>query len=423
MGQQGSRGNNSFKTDPNAPTMKAWVATASSPNTNQLSNVSLLTNVPIMEPTRSQVRVKIHAASLNRVDIGRATSAACTYPAILGTDGAGVVEKVGDEEIANGQYKIFVGDKVYFHLETVGTAGTFAEYCVVELSCIAKLDPNASPAAALEGANPSNASGVSNPTAPEAAPHTILSFAEAATMPSAAWTAFIALFDKLKIEKGRVIFIDGAAGGVGSYAVQMCKMMGLFVIGTCSTYNVEYLTSLGVDVVVDYVMDDIPDKLREWTQSRGVDYFLELVSPEQGERYAKHIRFGGSLCLVGGAIKNLTQDLLFLNQISVHHVNLNGMHRDPLTWPLLAYLGNQCVQMASNKSLVPCYHEVIPFEQAKDALIQLALGHAKGKIVLRIVGPPAKARRNSKLIPPPPIEKPASPPTDGGEEDVKVVTK
>eukprot|EP00742_Colponemidia_sp_Colp-10_P020336 GILJ01023683.1.p1 GENE.GILJ01023683.1~~GILJ01023683.1.p1 ORF type:complete len:248 (-),score=29.13 GILJ01023683.1:42-761(-) len=237
-------------------------------------------------------------------------------------------------------------------------------------------------------------------------------------MQSAAWTAFIALFDKLKIEKGRVIFIDGAAGGVGSYAVQLCKMMGLFVIGTCSTYNVEYLTSLGVDVVVDYVMDDIPDKLREWTQSRGVDYFLELVSPEQGERYAKHIRFGGSLCLVGGAIKNPTQDLLFLNQISVHHVNLNGMHRDQITWPLLAYLGNQCVQMAASKTLKPCYHEVIPFEQAKDALIQLAQGHAKGKIVIKIVDT-AKPRRNSKLlVHPPPIEKPASPSAD---EDINVV--
>ena len=466
MGQQGSKGSASGfgAADPNAPTMRAWVATAPpSPallkaalasgaagaggagagngggangggniSASLLSSLELLTNVPIPEPSQSQVRVRLFTASLNHSDFSRLTDPTLAFPAVLGSDGAGVVDKVGDAAVA-ADHKIAVGDRVFFRLETASGAGTLAEYCVVELQTLTRLDPATTAkeqpapivAAAADAAGASDAStpsaaaatvgtiATTTSAAPATAPPPLISFAEAATLPSAAWTAFIALFDKLKVERGRVIFIDGAAGGVGSYAVQMSKMMGLFVIGTCSTYNVEYLKSLGVDVVIDYVMDDVPTKLREWTQARGVDYLLELVSPAQGQRMAQHIRFGGALCLVGGplvapqqlaatagasasssssAAAAASADTLFLNQISVHYVNLNGMHKDAVTWPLLNYLGTQTASLVTSKAIAPCYHEVIPFEQAKEALLQHNSGHARGKIVLRIVDPAAERR-------------------------------
>lgn len=349
--------------------MRAWVAPAAPKDTSQPTSALVLkSGIPVPTPSATQARIRVVCASLNPVDVMRAGTPTCIFPAIIGTDGAGLIDAFGDDAEAQ-KAGFAVGDAVFFHNDTTGTQGTFAEFTLVELAALARLRPPPPP-----------------PPQGAAAPQQQhrLSLTDAAAMPSAAWTAYMALFDKLDVKKGRVIFIDGAAGGVGSFAVQMCKRVGLYVIATCSTYNVDYVKSLGADVVVDYIMDDVSDKLREWTQSHGVDYLLELVNPEQAARYAHHIRFGGALCQVGGAIKTL-DTIFFHHQISVHHVHLNGFHKNPQATPLLPYVGAACVQMVANGMLTPCYREVIPFEQGRDALGQLAQGHARGKIVMRML--------------------------------------
>ena len=340
--------------------MRAWLVPKADSDLTKLT----IHTIPVPEPGPTQIRVQIVCASVNPVDVLRVGTASCAFPAVIGTDGSGVVDKVGDEAKSK-EAGISVGDEVFFHVDTTGGQGTLGEYTIVELDTVARMS-----------------SATAQPTTSDA--KNKLTFAEAATLPSAGWTAYIAMFDKLKVEKDRVIFIDGAAGGVGSYAIQFAKMIGLYVIASCSTYNVEYLKKLGVDSVIDYVMDDVSDKLRDITEGRGVDYMLELVSPEQATRYAHHIRFGGALCQVGGALRSL-ETVFFHNQISLHHVNLNGLHKTAATAPLLGYLGRQCVSMVESGTLKPCHYEVVAFEQIRDVLIMLSKGHAKGKVVVRVI--------------------------------------
>src|SRR5205823_5908453 len=83
-----------------------------------------------------------------------------------------------------------------------------------------------------------------------------LTFEEAASIPMAAFTALQALRDKGKVQPGQKVLINGASGGVGSFAVQIAKSFGAHVTGVCSTRNVDLVRSLGADGVVDYTRDD-----------------------------------------------------------------------------------------------------------------------------------------------------------------------
>jgi len=182
-------------------------------------------------PKANEVLVKIHAAAVNAGDwhLLRADPflirlmyglLAPKHP-ILGSDMAGTVEAVG-----SGVTQFQVGDEVF------GSGlGAFAEYAAVPERRLA-LKP------------------------------TGLSFEEAAAIPVAAVTALQALRDKGQIQPGMKVLINGASGGVGTYAVQIAKALGAEVTGVCSTGKMEMVRSLGADHVIDYTQEDFHPK---WT--------------------------------------------------------------------------------------------------------------------------------------------------------------
>jgi NADPH:quinone reductase-like Zn-dependent oxidoreductase len=139
---------------------------------------------------------------------------------ILGTDVSGRVEAVGSNVS-----RFHIGDEVFGDLSRCGF-GAFAEYVSVPEKEALILKPD------------------------------YMTFEQAAAVPSAAVTALQALRNKGHIESGQNVLINGASGGVGSYAVQIAKSLGAEVTGVCSTGNVDMVSSLGTDHVIDYTKED-----------------------------------------------------------------------------------------------------------------------------------------------------------------------
>jgi NADPH2:quinone reductase len=123
-----------------------------------------------------------------------------------------------------------------------------------------------------------------------------LNFAQAAAVPIASLTAFQCLFhaEKGGMIPGQKVLIHGAAGGVGSFAVQFAKSGGLLVAATCGTPNVTYVKSLGADRVIDYKTEDVCHAVRDWS-AEGVDAVLDAVGPATLPQALDMLRPGGRL--------------------------------------------------------------------------------------------------------------------------------
>ena len=219
-----------------------------------------------------------------------------------------------------------------------------------------------------------------------------VSYAEAAALPCAAWTAYVALFEKLGIESGKTILITGGSGGVGGFAVQFAKYMRLNVITTCSTSNVAYVKELGADLVVDYTTEDIFEKALFFTRGDGVDYVLETVSATNGVQNAQLLKFSGAIANIVGTLQ--PEPFFFEKQLSSHHVFLGGHHRDVRTKAQLKKIGDTVMAMMAAKVIKIPQLELIRYEQIPDALELLRKGHVRGKIVLSMV-PRVEAKKGT----------------------------
>ena len=183
-------------------------------------------------PAADEILVKVYASGVNPVDWvirsgeNDALRPLLTLPMTLGWDAAGVVEEIGG--VVAGFQK---GDAVYGVPNFPGD-GSYAEYAAAKANQFA-LKPNS------------------------------LGFNEAAGVPLAALTAWTAMFEHGKLQAGQRILIQGASGGVGSFAVQFAKAKGAYVIGIASTDNIEYLKRLGADEAIDYKIRKFEDSVRD----------------------------------------------------------------------------------------------------------------------------------------------------------------
>ncbi len=190
-------------------------------------DVLTLVNVEKPTPADKQVLVRVRAASVNPLDL-TIRGPWLIRPILgmrkpkdtrLGVDYAGTVEAVGKNPAAAGQFK--PGDEVFG-----AKNGALAEYvCVLADRAVVLKPPN-------------------------------ITFEQAASVPVAAITALQGLRDKGKIQSGQKVLINGASGGVGTFAVQIAKSFGTEVTGVCSTRNVDLVRSIGADHVIDYTKED-----------------------------------------------------------------------------------------------------------------------------------------------------------------------
>lgn len=169
-------------------------------------------------------------------------------PAIIGIDASGVVEAVGSDVT-----RFKVGDEVFYEMELFTRPGAFAEYNLVDESIVALKPEN-------------------------------VSHFEAASLPLVFGTAYGSLVERAKLQIGESVLVHAGAGGVGSVAIQIARAAGARVFTTCSTRSVDFVQSLGPDVVIDYKLEDYEDVISRETGGQGVDVVLDTVGGNTVER-------------------------------------------------------------------------------------------------------------------------------------------
>jgi NADPH:quinone reductase-like Zn-dependent oxidoreductase len=217
----------------------------------------VLDDVPMPEVGPDEVLVKIHAAAVNPADFKFRAGwfkdfVPLPLPFIPGADFSGTVEKAGP---LVSRFKI--GDEV-FGMRDVQAGGSYAEYTAVRGDTLAHKPAN-------------------------------LSHAQAAGVPLAALTAWSALFDYARIRPGQTLLVHAAAGGVGSFAVQLARQAGARVVATGSSANVELLRTLGADEVIDYRVTDFTRVLKD------LDVVLDTLGGDAQTRSFGVLRSGGLL--------------------------------------------------------------------------------------------------------------------------------
>ncbi len=298
-------------------------------------------------PAGNEILVRVRAASVNPLDwhymrgspyfmrlmsgIGKPADQR------LGVDFAGVVEAVGPQAT-----RFRAGDEVFG-----GRTGAFAEYLLL----------------------PEDRAVVEKPPG--------VSFAEAASVPIAALTALQALRDKGGLEAGDEVLINGASGGVGTFAVQIAKTFGANVSGVCSTRNVEMVRSIGADHVFDYTREDYTESGRQF------DLIVDMVGNHSPRRNSRVLKPGGRLVLVGGPKGNWLAPFLRPLQAMVVSPFVEqdlGMLLATLSKDDLATVG----ELIAAGKVTPVIDRTYTLEELPEAIRYSESGRARGKIIIDI---------------------------------------
>src|SRR5438552_8366255 len=292
-------------------------------------------DAPRPEPKDNQVLVKVIAAAVNPVDAmirsGKyAKVFGTTLPLIPGYDIAGIVEKSGAKVT-----RFKPGDAVYAYPMW---GGGYAEYDVVDETETA-LKPKS------------------------------INFAEAAAVPLAALTAWQALIDAAKLSPGQTVLIHGGSGGVGSFAIQIAKTRGAKVIATASTPNQELLKQLGADVAVDYTKQKFEDVARD------VDVVLDSVGEDTLARSYGVVKRGGFIVSLVARPERAGLDK--------HGIRGAALSVEPNS-DELAQIG----KLIDQKKIKVIVSQTFPLSEATKAQEQVATGHTRGKVVLKVADEP-----------------------------------
>jgi NADPH:quinone reductase-like Zn-dependent oxidoreductase len=323
--------------------MKAIVYTQyGSPDVLQLKEVEKPT------PKENELLIKVQAVSLNAADwhlltadifLIRLMGMGLTRPKnpILGADIAGRVEAVGSN------VKQFQpGDEVFGDIAGWGFGG-LAEYVAV-----------AENAVALKPGN--------------------LSCEEAAAVPMAAVTALQGLRDKGHLQAGQKVLINGASGGVGTYAVQLAKYFGAEVTAVCSTRNLDQTRRLGADRVIDYSQEDFTRNGQLYDLILAVNGYHPLA------HYKRALAPAGTYIMAGGKAAQMFQAMLLGSLLSIGtdkklgNVSAKSNQKDLLFLKELLEAGK----------VVPVIDRCYPLNEAAEAFRYLGAGHAHGKVVVTV---------------------------------------
>jgi NADPH:quinone reductase-like Zn-dependent oxidoreductase len=315
---------------------------------NGSANVLKLAEIEKPVPKDNEVLIKVHAASVNPLDyhllkyafVRRVMSTLAkkkiTGP---GRDVAGQVEAVGRNVT---QFK--PGDEVFGACN-----GSFAEYaCARESALTSK-------------------------------PHNV-SFEQAASSPVAALTALQGLRDKGQIQSGQKVLINGAAGGVGTFTVQIAKSFGAEVTGVCSTRNVEMVQSIGADHVVDYTREDFASNGQHY------DVIFDLVSNHSFSEHRRALTPRG--IYIGAGVLGLHGSMIGVLTSRITELVLSPFVSQKFT-SFIAKLNQKDLTaigalMAEGK-VTPVIDRRYSLSEAAEAVSYLEEGHARGKVIIDLV--------------------------------------
>jgi len=300
------------------------------------------------EPRENQVLVKVHAASANALDYRRFEKLSAmdrfmeekifkSIGKAIGADIAGVVEAIGSNVK---QFR--PGDEVFG--VAAGMKGGFAEYaCAVEN----KLAPK-----------PRN-----------------LSFEAAAAVPVAAVTALQGLRDKGRAQPGQTVLVNGAAGGVGTFAVQIAKGFGAEVTAVCSVRNQDMVRSIGADHVIDYTKEDFTQGSQRYDLIFAVNGFHPLSA------YQRALNPQGMYICAGGKLPQIFQAMF----VGPFMSRRNGKSLASMGIATVNQKDLLCLkELIESGKIAPVIEKNFPLHEAPTAMRYLAEGHAKAKIVFQI---------------------------------------
>ncbi len=327
----------------NTNKMKAIIYTKyGSPDVLELKDVEKPT------PKDDEVLVKIHAASLNAADwhllradpfLVRLMGVGFLKPKnkILGSDIAGRVEAIGKNVK---QFK--PGDDVFGDLSVCGWGG-FAEYVCAREDALA-----------LKPAN--------------------VTFEQAATVPMATVVALQGLRDKGKIQSGQKVLINGASGGVGTFAVQIAKYFGAEVTAVCRTENMDTARSIGADHVIDYTKEDFTKNTQRYDLIFATNGYHSIFD------YKRVLSPKGIYVTSGGTMAQMFQAMLLGPWISMAgNKKMGFISVKPNQKDLVFMMG-----LLEAGKIAPVIDRRYPLRDVAEAIRYLEEGHARGKIVITI---------------------------------------
>ncbi|QMV44672.1 NADP-dependent oxidoreductase [Cohnella cholangitidis] len=300
-------------------------------HTHGSADVLNVEEVAIPSIADHEVLVKVHACGVNpgdwQIRSGLAGDA-FPLPYVPGWDVSGVVEQVG---LAVTTFR--VGDEVF---GMTANSGGCAEYAVVPVNQIARKPPS-------------------------------IDHIQAAAVPMSAFTAWHALFEQGNLEQDQTVLINGAAGGVGHFAVQLAKSGGATVIGVASSGKESFVRSLGADEYIDYSLNSFG------LAENKVDLVLDTIGGENGHRLIEVLRHGGSLVPITWG--EYASDKLERKAIELHEVQLPRMTSEHL---------NELTRLIENGNLRASIEEVFAIEDIRKAHERSESRRTQGKLVIRI---------------------------------------
>ena len=287
-----------------------------------------LEEIPEPQPGMGEIRIRVIAAGVNPIDWKiREGMRDIALPLTMGVDISGVVDLVGAQVD-----KFHSGDRVFAKANP--EQGGYAEYTVVQAKQAAQMPQH-------------------------------FGFVEAAAIPTAGLTAWQALFDTAGLQSGQSVLIHGAAGGVGSFAVQFARWKGAHIIGTASSTQFAFVKSLGADEVIDYTRQRFEEVAHD------LDVVLDTIGGDTFMRSWQVLKPGGFLVSI-------------VNPIPAGEAEKRGVRAQFL---VSQNKGDELAQIAAlidEGHVKPMVTEVLPLTEARQAQEDSESHHAHGKIVLRV---------------------------------------
>ncbi|MCM3129728.1 MULTISPECIES: NADP-dependent oxidoreductase [unclassified Paenibacillus] len=317
----------------------------------------VLTEQPMPHIGEHDVLVEIHAASLNPIDYkikeGKVKLLlSYSFPLILGNDFSGVIVKVGERVSA---FK--PGDEVYGRPRK-SRIGTLAEYIAVHEEDI--------------WLKPQN-----------------LNFEEAASIPLVGLTAYQAFTDILHLQKGQKILIHAGSGGVGTFAIQLAKLMGAFVATTASEKGYELVKSMGADLIINYKKDNFEEMLT------GYDAVFDTLGGTALEKSFQVLKPGGHIVSISGMPnarfgKETKLGWMKTAILSIVSRKITALEKKYDTRYHFLFMKSSGTQLKILKEFIegghikPVIDKVYHLEKTAQAFSYLQGGSAKGKVVIKI---------------------------------------
>ena len=314
----------------------------------QYGSPDVLRMLEVAKPTpkENEVLIKIHAVAVNAADwhLLKADPFLVRLQfglfkpkyTILGADIAGRVEAVGQNV-----KKLKVGDDVFGNSSSSGWGG-YAEYAAVREDVLV-----------LKPAN--------------------ITFEEAAAVPMAAVTALLGLKEG-KIQQGQTVLINGASGGVGTFAIQIAKALGAEVTAVCSTRNVELARSLGADHVIDYTKEDFTKCGKQYDLILAANGYHSLTD------YQRALSPNGQYVMTGGTTAQMFEVLLFGRLRSKGNQKMGNILAKHSQEELEFIAG-----LLADGTVKPVIAKRYALAQTADAIRCVEEGHAQGKVVINVV--------------------------------------